>query len=137
MFGKVMSTTDELMWSWFPLLLGQIGDTTDPLNEKLRLAHAMVARFAGKAAADDTLAWWKAGRPPRNLEQVEVEAGKLFQVVHRAGGATSGGDARRKIEQGGVSLDGVRNNDPLATIAAGIYQLRVGKVWAARVVVKG
>lgn len=137
MFGKVMSTTDELMWSWFPLLLGQIGDTTDPLNEKLRLAHAMVERFAGKAAADDTLAWWKAGRPPRNLEQVEVEAGKLFQVVHRAGGATSGGDARRKIEQGGVSLDGVRTNDPLATVAPGVYQLRVGKVWAARVVVKG
>ena len=135
MFGKVMSTTDELMWTWFPLLLGQVGDTTDPLNEKLRLAHAMVARFHGAAAADDTLAWWKAGRPPRNLDQATVEPGPLFQVVFKAGGATSGSDARRKIQQGGVSLDGARWSDPMAAVAPGTYQLRVGKVWAAEVVV--
>lgn len=135
MFGKVMSTTDDLMFSWFPLLLGQIGDTTNPLDEKLRLAHAMVARFHSPAAADDTLAWWKAGRPPRNLEQATVATGPLFKVVFEAGGATSGGDARRKIQQGGVSLDGTRWPDPMAVVAPGTYELRVGKVWAAKVVV--
>ena len=136
MFGKVMSTTDELMWSWFPLLLGQVGDTTNPLDEKLRLAHAMVARFHTSAAADDTLAWWKAGRPPRNLEQASAASGPLFKVVLEAGGASSGGDARRKIQQGGVSLDGARWPDPMAVVAPGTYELRVGKVWAAKVVVR-
>jgi tyrosyl-tRNA synthetase len=135
MFGKVMSITDELMWTWFPLLIGQIGDTTNPLDEKLRLAHALVERFHGPAAAADTLAWWKAGRPPRNLAQATVPAGPLFKVVHEAGGASSGSDARRKIQQGGVSLDGVRLSDPTAAVAPGTYELRVGKVWAARVVV--
>ncbi len=135
MFGKVMSISDELMWTWFPLLLGQIGDPTDPLGEKLRLSHAMVERFHSKAAADDTLAWWKAGRPPRNLEQATVPAGPLFQVVFKAGAATSGSDARRKIQQGGVSLDGARMADPMAAVAPGAYELRVGKVWAAKVVV--
>lgn len=135
MFGKVMSVSDELMWDWYPLLLGQIGDKADPLNEKLRLAHAIVERFHTTAAADDTLAWWKAGRPPRNLEQSTVAAGPLFKVVLEAGGATSGSDARRKIQQGGVSLDGTRWSDPMAAVPPGTYELRVGKVWAAKVVV--
>jgi tyrosyl-tRNA synthetase len=135
MFGKVMSVTDDLLWDWFPLLLGEIGDKAEPNAEKQRLAHAMVARFCGAAAADDTLAWWRAGRPPRNLETAAVPAGPLFTVVHRAGAATSGSDARRKIQQGGVSIDGVRMSDPMTPIAAGIYEVRVGKVWASKVVV--
>lgn len=135
MFGKIMSITDDLMWDWYPLLLGQVGDKADPLDEKLRLARAMVERLHDKAAADDTLAWWNAGRPPRNLEQTPVSTGPLFKVVREAGGATSGSDARRKIQQGGVSLDGARWSDPMAAVPPGTYELRVGKVWATKVVV--
>lgn len=135
MFGKVMSISDPLMALWTPLLLGRVAGAEDPLTEKLALAHALVARFSGAEAADETLAWWRAGRPPRNLAVVEVPSGPLFQVVVRAGGATSGSDARRKIQQGGVSLGGVRIVDPLEPVGPGTRELRVGKIWAATVVV--
>jgi tyrosyl-tRNA synthetase len=135
MFGKVMSISDELMASWYPLLLGVPAPSANPWQAKLDLAHALVARFHSPPVADDTLAWWKAGRPARDLERAQVAPGALFEVVHRAGGATSGSDARRKIAQGGVSLDGARVSDPLAQVAPGEYELRVGKRWTARVTV--
>jgi tyrosyl-tRNA synthetase len=144
MFGKVMSISDERMASWYPLLLGELalgelalGELAlgSPLEAKLHLAHTLVARFHSPAVADDTLAWWRAGRPARNVGHAQVRPGALFEVVHRAGGASSGSDARRKIEQGGVSLDGTRVQDPLAQVVPGQYELRVGKRWTVRVTV--
>ena len=137
MFGKVMSVSDELMQKWFPLLLGnELERNADPLAEKKRLAKAMVARFHGSVPAEDTFSWWEAGRPPRNVAEVRVTKGPLFSVVHKAGGATSGSDARRKIQQGGVTLNGERFTDPVLEVASGSYLLEVGKKWAAKITVE-
>lgn len=136
MFGKVMSISDETMWNWIPLLTGRSGDRDDPLRAKKELATEMVGRFCGAAAATDTLAWWNLGRPPRNVGERDVASGPLFKVVLEAGAAKSGGDARRKIEQGGVALDDVRWPDPTAVVPPGSYLLQVGKVQRVRLTVR-
>ena len=133
MFAKVMSISDDTMWVWCRLLSEREPDRDAPLEEKKMLAHGQVARFHGKAAADSSLAWWDAGRPPRNVEEVEVAQGALYAVVAAAGLASSGGDARRKIKQGGVSLDGEPTKNPTAVVSPGRYLLRVGKKSVRRI----
>lgn len=137
MFGKVMSVTDETMWGWYPLLLGRAPDprSSEANEAKKALAEAMVARFHGEAIGREIRAWWEAGRPPRDLETVTVGAGPLFSVVKQAGCAESNADARRKITQGGVSLDEERLTDPARAIAPGTYLLRVGKKQVKRIAV--
>lgn len=129
MFGKVMSISDALMADWYPLLFGaappELG--ADPLAAKKALARRVLARFHSEAKAEEVFKWWEAGRPAKDMERVSVPAGPLFKVVAAAKMATSGGDARRKITQGGVSLDGTRQTDPVFAVAPGAYVLKVGK----------
>lgn len=129
MFGKIMSISDQLMWSWYPLLLDETPDpaTTDPLEAKKMLAQTMVQRFVSPAAAVDTRRWWDAGRPAVDVRSVQVPGGPLFAVVSDAGAAKSRGEARKKIQQGGVSLNDERITDPHHTVAPGAYRLHVGK----------
>jgi tyrosyl-tRNA synthetase len=132
MFGKVMSISDALMAEWYPLLLGQEPGAGSPLDAKKALAERIVERFWGADAARDTTAWWNAGRAPRNVEEKEVASAPLFKVILAAGGATSGGDAQRKIKAGSVYLDSTRQEDPMRVLDAGQYLLRVGKKWAVQ-----
>ena len=127
MFGKAMSISDETMLGWYLLLLGREAEASDPLAAKKELARSIVERFHDRQAAQDTLQWWNAGRPPRNVEQMRLVAGPLRALVVSAGFAKSNGDARRKIGQGGVSLNGERMSDPNREITPGDYLLQVGK----------
>jgi tyrosyl-tRNA synthetase len=137
MFGKIMSISDPLMADWYPALLGSTADLTDPNRSKQELAEQLVARFHGAAAGAEALAWWRAGRPAGDAEEVHVVSGPLFQLLRDAGAATSGGDARRKIEQGGVRVGGERVEDPQRVLEAGRYEVEVGKKLRLRLVVKG
>jgi tyrosyl-tRNA synthetase len=136
MFGKVMSISDETMRSWYELLSERPADPShagDPLAAKKALAHMMVARFHGMQQADDTLAWWNAGRPPRNLSESEVRSGPLYTILVQADLAKSAGDAKRKIEQGGVTVDEVKIDSPWHPVAKGTYLIAVGKKTVKRV----
>ena len=136
MFGKVMSISDDTMWKWYELLSDRTPSKDAPLHEKKALAHALVARFHEAAAADATLKWWDAGRPLDEAHAaIDVPAGPLRGIVVAAGLAGSGGDAKRKISQGGVSLDGETIRDPMRRIEPGEYVLRVGKKTTKRVLV--
>jgi tyrosyl-tRNA synthetase len=136
MFGKVMSVSDETLYGWFPLLLGEEADRSkNPRDEKLRLAERLVARFHDEAAATSTLQWWLAGRPTEENKLASVASGPLYKIVHGAGAADSGSDARRKIEQGGVHINGERWSDPMQVVPAGSYELRVGKKWSVKLTV--
>jgi tyrosyl-tRNA synthetase len=140
MFGKIMSISDELMLDWYPALLGRRADTGDPNQSdpnlsKQALAEQIVARFHGPAAAAEVLVWWRAGRPADELHELRVGSGPMFQIVRAAGAATSGSDARRKIEQGGVRVNGERVIDPNRVLEAGQYELEVGKKLRLRLVV--
>jgi tyrosyl-tRNA synthetase len=136
MFGKIMSISDETMPGWYERLLPSTPATPDPLAAKKALAQAMVARFHGAPAADDTLAWWNAGRPPRNLDEAEVDSGPLYEVLAAAGLADSRSDARRKITQGGVTVGEAKMVQPNTVIAPGEYLVRVGKKTSKRVRVR-
>lgn len=136
MFGKVMSISDALMAAWYPPLLGADADMSDPNRSKQALAEGIVARFHGPAAAAEVLAWWRAGRPADEVHELRVSSGPIFQIVRDAGAATSGSDARRKIEQGGVRLGGERVSEPLQVIEPGRYELEVGKKVKLRLVVE-
>ncbi len=134
-FGKTMSISDELMADWYGLLLEATPPEveTDPLAAKKNLAEALVARFATEAAARDVRAWWDAGRPPRDVETAAVSEGLLAGVLAEAGLAASKGDAKRKVQQGGVRVDGVRKEDPHEPVPAGDYLIEVGKRAVKRV----
>lgn len=136
MFGKVMSISDTLMAAWYPPLLGADADMSDPNQSKQALAERIVARFHGPVAAAEVLAWWRAGRPVDEVHELRVSSGPIFQIVRDAGAATSGSDARRKIEQGGVRLGGERVSDPMQVIGPGGYELEVGKKLKLRLVVE-
>jgi len=138
LFAKVMSVGDETMWSWIPSLTGRAVDPgrEDPLAAKKQLAHEMTARFSGAREADDALAWWDAGRPADPGEVLETDPGPLFKVVFGLGAAASGSEARRKVKQGGVAVDGQRQTNPMTRLEPGTYVLRVGKKWSARVKVR-
>lgn len=137
MFGKIMSISDELMRAWYPHLLDHTPPEvdSDPLFAKKALAEAMVRRFHGPDAAVAVRSWWDAGRPAVDVETVEVAPGPLYAVVASAGMAKSNGDAKRKIVQGGVMVEGVRRDDPHFAVDAGTYELRVGKKSVKRVIV--
>ncbi|MEE2902329.1 MAG: tyrosine--tRNA ligase [Myxococcota bacterium] len=136
MFGKVMSISDETMLLWYPQLLGQDAPSDDPLGAKKELARKIVTRFHNSAAANDTLEWWNAGRPARNMEIISVNVGPLRSLVVGAGFAKSNGEARRKISQGGVSLNGERISDPNREIEPGEYLLQVGKKSSIKILVQ-
>lgn len=135
MFGKVMSISDELMDDWYPALLGEKADLSEPNASKQQLAERLVARFHGPAIAAEVLAWWRAGRPVDEVAEVHVVSGPLFQVVRDAGAAASGSDARRKIEQGGVRVSGQTITDPRHVLVSGRYKLDVGKKFKVALVV--
>jgi tyrosyl-tRNA synthetase len=138
MFGKVMGISDETMWNWIPSLCGRAVDSEhdDPLAAKKRLAQEMASRFCGAQAGAEAATWWDAGRPADDLPPVELAVAPLFKIVQQAGGAESGSDARRKIQQGGVALNGERARDPMLQLQPGTYQLTVGKRFVVRVTIK-
>jgi tyrosyl-tRNA synthetase len=136
MFGKVMSISDTLMANGYPALLGSPADLVDPNRSKQQLAERLVARFHSAAAAAEALGWWRAGRPADEAEDTHGVSGPLFQVLRDAGAATSGSDARRKIERGGVRVSGERVEDPMRVLGAGSYDVEVGKKLRLRLVVR-
>ena len=138
MFGKIMSVSDELMRDWYAFLTDRLPDSIaeDPLQAKKDLATQMVARFHSKEAAEDTRKWWDAGRPPRDLEAVEVAEAPVFKVLVEAGLAKSGSDARRKISQGGVTINDAKCSNATEVLAVGDYLIKVGKKSVKQVAVR-
>jgi tyrosyl-tRNA synthetase len=135
MFGKVMSISDEQMRDWYILLLSETSELieSDPNRAKKNLAAAMVTRFYDATTADEVLAWWEAGRPADAETVVDTATAPLFKLVQNVGAASSGGDARRKIQQGGVRIDGTKAADPNLVVEPGEYLLQVGKKFSIRV----
>jgi len=135
MFGKVMSISDDQMRDWYVLLLGGAPDQidADPNRAKKDLASAITERFHDAKTAVDVRAWWEAGRPVDAGERVEAASAPLFKLLQTLGAASSGSDARRKMQQGGVRIDGNRATDPNQVLMPGDYVLEVGKKFSVRV----
>ncbi|MGF1679248.1 MAG: tyrosine--tRNA ligase [Candidatus Methylacidiphilales bacterium] len=124
MFGKAMSIGDDLMARWYPVLTGHPLDTTmHPMVAKKNLAGWIVERFHSAEAAVNARQQFEIKFSKKNLDEAEIEEytvtenpiwiGKLLQDI---GAVSSGGDARRLIQQGGVKISGEKCTDPKATI---------------------
>ncbi len=113
-FGKVMSIPDEVMDQYYDLLLTAEPDPAlAPVQQKRALARAIVTRFHSEDAAIAAEAHFdklfKSHEVPDDIEEFDFPTGA--GEVHLPGlmadaFGLSRSEARRLIEQGGVSLDG-------------------------------
>lgn len=156
MFGKVMRISDELMWRWFELLsfrrLGDIAalkravaDGRNPRDVKFELAREIVGRFHDAAAAERAQAGFIArfsdkALPtdlPETLVYADGKSGDIALTAALAAGtglAASGSEARRKIAEGAVRIDGEKVSDPALRLPIGAtHLLQVGPRRFARV----
>jgi tyrosyl-tRNA synthetase len=138
MFGKLMSISDELMWTYYELLTdltpqaladlrqGVRSGALHPRRVKVDLAKRIVTDFhsaaeaAGAEAEFDRI--FVQRQTPERLPEVVVKASagteeevvtgdSLSRILVKCGLADSGSEATRKIKQGGVKIDGQKITD--------------------------
>lgn len=146
-FGKVMSISDELMWTYFDLvslktpeqiseLKQAIAAGENPRNVKVQLAMELVARFHDQTEADKALAdfetKFKRNEIPEDLVLQEVHLAAdnigLGVLLKQACLVVSTSEGTRMIEQGGVKIDGEKISDKNHLLSRGaIFVVQVGK----------
>jgi tyrosyl-tRNA synthetase len=115
MYGKIMSIPDTAMKEYFELGtdldFGKIKEK-NPRDAKMKLALEIAKMYHGEKAAEKAqenfVNTFQKKELPDKIKSVKISAEriKLTEFLLKAGMASSIGDARRKIEQGGVSVDG-------------------------------
>ena len=143
MFAKVLSISDVLMWKWYTLLSfkseadiaalrAQTAAGRNPKDAKVALAKEITSRFHSALAADvaeqDFINRSKGGVPDE-IPEMSVSGAPLGigALLKAAGLASSGSDATRMIEGGGVRVDSSVVSDRALKLAAGSYVVQVGK----------
>jgi tyrosyl-tRNA synthetase len=124
MFGKIMSTSDALMWRYYELLsdrnLSEIHanrarvETGElhPMEVKKTLAEELVKRFHSAAAAQAAREYFESRYQKKSLpaeikKQFTVsEPTWICRLLVDLDFAKSGSEARRLIAQGAVKIDG-------------------------------
>ena len=156
MFGKAMSIPDNLMRKYFELAtdlnineINQLLDVhTHPRTAKVALAKAVVRRYHtdkdGESAAAEFDRIFKEHALPDNIPDVQIPReeltdGKIWitRLIVLCGFANTNSEARRLVQQGGVSI----NNDSISDPALNIeikpdMILKVGKRRFARIASK-
>jgi len=155
MFGKLMSISDELMWRYFELLsfrpLAEIGllraaiaQGRNPRDVKFELALEIVARFHDQSAAQraqqNFTARFAHKTLPTDLAEIVVYADaatgdcSLSASLVAVGLVSSGSEARRKLAEGAVRIDGEKVTDPQKRLSVGAqHTLQMGPRRFARV----
>ena len=152
MFGKLMSISDDLMWSYYQLLsalsLDEIAQLQEevkagknPRDIKVQLAKEMITRFHGEesaaAAEQNFIARFQKGAMPEDMDEYTFhikEGAGLANLLKDANLVTSTSEAMRMVKQGAVKIDGEKVTDsktPLEHGATKVYQ--VGKRKFAKV----
>lgn len=108
-YQKLQGISDHLLKDYFELLTDLPLDTLpeNPRDRQKLLAQEIVRQYHGQEAVNNI----EAGDLPQfSLSKVEFPA-KLSQILNFTGLCKSGGEGRRKIQEGGVRLDGDRITD--------------------------
>jgi tyrosyl-tRNA synthetase len=146
-FGKIMSLSDETMWSYLQLvsfrsildlerLRNEVAEGKNPRDIKFLLAEEIVERFHSRAdaikARENFIAQFQQGVIPENLPEMEFELGPdgmpLTNILKMAGLTNSTSEAFRMIDQQAVKIDGERVNDRNMLLSPGkTVILQVGK----------
>lgn len=144
-YGKVMSLSDAVLFDYFWLVTDvpaaeieemkqAVADGANPRDLKMRLGREIVTQFHGaeaaRAAEAEFVRVFQQQAVPEDMPEVKVVAGAtIVDAIIAAGVARSRSEARRLIEQGGVSLEGERVHSPEQTVSPppGGTVLRVGR----------
>jgi tyrosyl-tRNA synthetase len=156
MYGKIMSTTDDLMIRYYELLshisleefralkegLGK-GDV-HPKRAKEDLAVEIVGRYWGKEEAlkvkEEFEHIFKQKGLPDEVPVMEItgeDGGTWVPKIMKLSGLTaSTGEAIRLIKQGGVAIDDQKQHDADAKLPKGTYLFKAGKRRFCKVVIQ-
>jgi tyrosyl-tRNA synthetase len=156
MYGKLMSISDTLMWTYWTYLtdlrVSEIdtlkaevaAGTTHPMDLKKRLARTIVAGFHSEEAAlkaDENWAMMFQKRTTaEDLEEVHISATdagwneetktvRLDKVLVASGLAVSGSEATRKLKENAVHINDAAQSAPKLSLESlpARLTLRVGK----------
>ncbi len=140
MFGKLMSISDVLMWKYYDLLtdmsvkdIEAVRAEGNPMRAKMDLARRIITDFHSQAAADEAQLHFDAVIRKKEVpdEMPEhhggVEPILLSRLLADAQLAASRNEARRLIQQGGVTIDGERVSEDREISGPGDFVLKVGK----------
>ncbi len=158
MFGKLMSISDELMWSYYELLtdfpppvIARLREEVrtgvlHPMDAKMQLAHTVIAGFHGeesaKKASNEFQRVFRERQAPDEAPRHAIPQGaprRLSGLLVDLKLASSRSEAERLMKQGGVELDGVRVDDVKREIdlsKPGEYLVRAGKKKFLRLVIE-
>ena len=129
MFGKIMSISDDTMWDYYRLLLEFPEDkienlkTGHPMESKKRLASSLVGQFHSMEAAKRELEQFEQvfskNKLPDDMPTFtwndligDAPNAPLFEVMAQSELFESKGAIRRLVQQGGVKIDGKKQDDP-------------------------
>ena len=149
MFGKLMSITDQMMPTYFELCtdvpleeIVQIkadlaAGKAHPMDVKKRLAREIVAIYHSPEAATEAQAEFERvfsqhelpeDMPEIHLAAEDLEDGKIrvVKLLAKGGMAPTNSEARRLIQQGGVTIDGEKITDHSLGRGQDSQVLRVG-----------
>ncbi|QQS21389.1 MAG: tyrosine--tRNA ligase [Candidatus Moraniibacteriota bacterium] len=141
MFGKVMSVPDTLVETYFIHCtrvpreeVSLVLRSENPRDAKLRLGREIVAIYHGVEAAGDAedafVSLFSKREVPRDLREVTISEGKsLLDFLVEQDFANSRAEARRKIEQGGVEINGekILDRDFVLTSRENLAIIHCGK----------
>ncbi|MFM8257886.1 MAG: tyrosine--tRNA ligase [Polynucleobacter sp.] len=152
MFGKVMSISDELMWSYFTLLSfrpmaeidlmkQEVAAGRNPRDCKVLLGQEIVERFHSQQAATKALEDFNhraKGGIPDDIPELELSGAPLgiAALLKAANLVPSTSEANRNIEQHGVRINGAVVSDKALKVEPGTYVIQVGKRRFAKVTLK-
>jgi tyrosyl-tRNA synthetase len=158
-YGKVMSVSDEMMWRYYLLttdlaspeinaLKAKVaGGELHPMKAKRDLASLLVTYYHGpgaaQAAAEHFDRVFSKREDPEEMQSTAIPLQDtpipLFKLIVELGMAASGSEAKRLMQQGGVTLDGEKVTDIAASFdrsRKACYVLRVGKLKHRKIAVE-
>lgn len=147
MFGKLMSISDELMYKYYELLTDEdvakiksdvASGKLHPKDAKIKLAKAIVSQYHNEKEAakqaEEFNRVFKDKDFPSDIEFKEIACSSCSLVcvlVDCARILNSRGEAKRKIQEGAVEIDGQKISDINLVLKKGKeYKIRVGKKFA-------
>lgn len=152
MFGKIMSISDDLMWSYYELLSfrplaeieqfkADIAAGKNPRDVKILLAKEIIARFHSEADADaaeqEFINRFQKGAMPDEMPEFSFDASlPVANLLKEAGLCASTSDAMRMVKQGAAKLDGEKIADAKFEPESGTYVFQVGKRKFARITIR-
>ncbi len=140
MYGKLMRMSDSVLPDYFATLT-DIADAElaamqqemaagrlNPRDAKMRLAREIVAQFHGREAAaqaeEEFVKVFQKRETPTDIPIVHIAGGtSVADFLVASGLAASKSEARRLLQQGGVSVDGVKISDGAAPAVPGVWRV--------------